>query len=97
MDNLEDTQKTPPVRVAKDSEIDKPAGFFRETTLDLLYYALLVAVIGAAIVATGYIIVEYIVPSLARAFTYPVEAGIVVLLASILSFYAGSYRKKRRG
>ena len=91
----EETQQMSKIRVAKDSEIDKPAGFFRETTLDLLYYALLVAVIGAAIIATGYIIVEYIVPFLARALTYPVEAGVVVAIASILSFYAGAFRKKR--
>jgi len=96
MDNTQDTQEMTAVKL-EDNEVDKPAGFFREATIGLLYYVLMIAAVGAVIFALGYIIVEYIVPSLARAFTYPVEAGIVVLLASILSFYAGSYRKKRRG
>ena len=97
MDNTEETQKMSKIRVAKDSEIDKPPGFFREATIDLLTYSLMIAAIGAIIFAVGYIIVEYLVPSLARAFTYPVETGAVVALFSILSFYAGSYRQRRRG
>lgn len=95
MDNTQDTQEMTAVEL-EDNEVDKPAGFFREATIGLLYYALMIATVGAVIFALGYIIVEYIVPSLARAFTYPVETGVVVGLFSVLSFYAGAFRKKRK-
>jgi hypothetical protein len=95
MDN-DRTQQMPKVKVSSTTTEEMPKSFLREATLDLLIYATMIAAIGALIIGIGYGIIEYAWPSLRRAFTHPVDTGIVMVAVGTISFYAGAYLKRRR-
>lgn len=96
MDN-DRTQQMPKVKVSSTTAEEMPKSFLREATLDLLVYATMIVLIGAAIFFVGYIIIEYAWPFVRRGIlTYPLESGVIIALSSVLSFYAGFYFRGRR-
>jgi preprotein translocase subunit SecF len=96
MDN-DRTQQMPKVKVSSTTSEEKPKSFIGAATRDLLVYALMIVVIGAAIFIIGYVIIEHAWPFVQRgALTYPLEAGVLIGVSSVMSFYAGFYFRGRR-